>query len=211
VTAELTLHADANFESPWVMTAFVALEEKGLPYTLKTHVLSKKETFLPGFGARTNRVPALERGPFWLAESTAICEYLAENFPFPKHPRLYPENLDQRGTCRELQGWIRSDLMALRQERSTQTLWFSQVKAPLSPAALEARDRLVSVVGTLIGERTTLFDAWCIADADVALMLQRLNLNGDPLPPALVRYAEANWKRPSIAKWNALPRPPQPS
>jgi glutathione S-transferase len=101
--------------------------------------------------------------------------------------------------------------MALRQERSTQTLWFSQVKAPLSPAALEARDRLVSVVGTLIGERTTLFDAWCIADADVALMLQRLNLNGDPLPPALVRYAEANWKRPSIAKWNALPRPPQPS
>jgi glutathione S-transferase len=207
---ELTLHVDANYESPWAMSAFVALEEKGLPYTLKTHLLSKKETFASTFGARTNRVPALQRGDYWLAESTAICEYLAENFPFPKYPRIYPENLDQRGTCRELQSWVRSDLMALRQERSTQTIWFEHTRTPLTPAGVEARDRLIGVVSKLVGDRTTLFEKWCIADADVALMLQRLNLNGDALPPALVRYVEANWQRPSVAKWNALPRGTQP-
>jgi hypothetical protein len=37
-------------------------------------------------------------------------------------------------------------------------------------------------------------------------MLQRLNLNGDELPAPLKAYAEANWARPSVAKWLAHPR-----
>ena len=44
MTDALTLHVDANYDSPWAMSAFVALEEKQLPYTLATKVLSKKET-----------------------------------------------------------------------------------------------------------------------------------------------------------------------
>ena len=54
--------------------------------------------------------------------------------------------------------------------------------------------------------KSTLFDTWCIADVDVALALQRLNLNGDEVPSALKAYAEANWQRPSVEKWNALKR-----
>lgn len=34
--SELTLYVDANYESPWALTAFVALEEKQLPYRLET-------------------------------------------------------------------------------------------------------------------------------------------------------------------------------
>ncbi|MGV3624150.1 MAG: glutathione transferase [Archangium sp.] len=206
MTTELTLFVDSNFISPWALTAFVALEEKQLPYTLKVRDLDKKETFLPDFGARTQRIPALQRGEFWLAESTAIAEYLAENFPFPKHPRLYPENLDARGTCRELQGWYRSDLLPIRQERPTSTLWGPRSKTPLSEAAKAASMRLINVLAPMIGEKTTLFENWCIADVDTAVMLQRLNLNGDELPANLKRYAEANWNRPSVAKWNALKR-----
>ena len=52
--------------------------------------------------------------------------------------------------------------------------------------------------------RPTLFEQWCIADADLTVMLQRLNLNGTPLPPVFKAYAEANWQRPSLAKWTAL-------
>jgi glutathione S-transferase len=203
---DLILHVDANFESPWAMCAFVALEEKGLPYQLNRVTLSKKETFSPTYRARTNRVPALQRGDYWLAESTAICEYLAENYPFPRYPRLYPENLDERGICRELQSWFRSDLQALRQERPTDTLWLEPVTTPLTTAGLDAKQRLISAVSALIGDKTTLFAQWCIADAEVALMLQRLNLGDVALPPALKAYAEANWRRPSLAKWNALPR-----
>ena len=206
MTTELTLFVDSKFISPWALTAFVALEEKQLPYTLELRDLDKKETFLPDFGARTQRVPALKRGDFWLAESTAIAEYLAENFPFPKHPRLFPENLDQRGTCRELQAWVRSDLMPLRQERPTTTLWGPRAVAPLSEGAKAAAMRLINVLAPLIGERTTLFEKWCIADVDVAVMLQRLNLNGDELPANLKHYAETNWNRPSVTKWNAMKR-----
>lgn len=204
--SELTLHVDAGFISPWALTAFVALEEKRLPYTLSVRALDKKETFAADYLARTQRVPALQRGDFWLAESTAIAEYLAESFPYPLHPRLYPENLEKRGTCRELQAWLRTDLQALREERTSTTLWGARASKPLSDAAKQAAQRLFHVVAPLVGEKTTLFDAWCIADVDVALALQRLNLNGDEVPPALKAYAEANWQRPSVAKWNALKR-----
>jgi glutathione S-transferase len=204
---DLTLYVDANYESPWALTAFVALEEKKLPYTLETKVLSKKETFGPGYGARTRRIPALRRGDFWLAESVAIAEYLAESFPFPAHPRLFPENLEERAVCREIQHWLRTDFMALREQRPTTTLWFARATAPLTAGAEDALARLITAVEPLLAHGSpTLFDQWCIADVDLALMLQRLNLNGTALPPKLKAYAEANWQRPSVAKWNALPR-----
>lgn len=205
--SELTLYVDANYESPWALTAFVALEEMQLPYTLKTKVLSKRETFGPGYGARTKKIPALQRGDFWLAESMAITEYLAESFPFPQHPRLYPENLEERAVCREVQLWLRTDFMPVRTERPTVTLWFARATTPLTPAAQESAARLVEGVEPLLAQgRPTLFAHWCIADTDLALMLQRLNLNGATLPPRLKAYAEANWLRPAVAKWNALPR-----
>jgi glutathione S-transferase len=40
-----------------------------------------------------------------------------------------------------------------------------------------------------------------IADADLALMLQRLVANGDPCPSRLVEYARAVFRRPSIRGW----------
>jgi glutathione S-transferase len=204
---ELTLYVDENYDSPWAMSAFVALEEKQLPYTLKTKSLSKKETFAADFPSRTKKIPALQRGDFCLAESMAITEYLAESFPFPKHPRLYPENLEERATCREVQLFLRTDFMALRQERPTTTIWFARATTPLSPAAQEAATKLVSAIEPLLAHgRPTLFANWCIADADLTVMLQRLNLNGHPLPPTLKNYADANWQRPSVAKWNALSR-----
>ena len=209
--SELTLFVDARFESPWAMSAFVAIEEKGLPYELKPLDLKKGEHRERGYGPRTGRVPSLRHGDFWLAESSAIAEYLAENFPYPKHPRIFPENLQQRGTCREIQGWLRSDLQPIRTERPTTSVWWKQSLPPLSADAVATKERLLNAIEPLISEgRVTLFEQWCIADADLALMLQRLNLNGEALPAKVKAYADANWKRPSIAKWNALPRPATP-
>ncbi len=210
--SDLLLYVDSQFESPWAMSAFVALEEKGLPYQLKTLSLRQGEHKQPGYGPRTGRVPSLRHGDFWLAESTAIAEYLAETFPFPKHPRIFPENLQQRATCRELQAWLRSDFLPIRAERPTTTVWWkaSGLK-PLSKEAVVAKERLLKGIEPLISEtRGTLFEQWCIADADLAVMINRLAFNGEPLPPKVKAYAEANWKRPSVAKWNALKRPELP-
>ena len=52
-----------------------------------------------------------------------------------------------------------------------------------------------------------MFDAWCIADADLAFMLHRLVLNGDPVPPNLKQYAETQWKRPSVRAYVEHERP----
>ena len=43
-----------------------------------------------------------------------------------------------------------------------------------------------------------LFGAFTIADADLAFMLHRLILNGDPVPERIARYATRQWQRPSV-------------
>lgn len=79
---------------------------------------------------------------------------------------------------------------------------------PLSPAALAEAGALVQTAEALLSDgRTTLFDAWCIADSDFAFTLQRLNLSGHPLPAPVRAYAEAQWARPSVRAFFAHPRP----
>ena len=56
--------------------------------------------------------------------------------------------------------------------------------------------------------RTSLFSAFSIADVDLAMMLQRLSVNGDALPAALTEFANAVWARPSVQRWHTHPRPP---
>jgi glutathione S-transferase len=53
-----------------------------------------------------------------------------------------------------------------------------------------------------------LFDNWCIADTDLALMLNRLILNGDDVPDDLASYAARQWQRASVQLWINLNRPP---
>jgi len=203
MSGQLTLHVDGFYISPYAMSAYVALVEKRLAFTLATVALHERAQH-GRFASRTRRVPLLEHDAYQLAESSAIAEYLAETFPAPDHPRIFPTDLRERGICREVQAFIRSDLMAIREERPTHTIYYAPATAPLTEAGQVARAKLVAYASALIADRTSLFDDWCIADADLALMLQRLR--HDELPPSLQRYAEAQWTRPSVAQWNALPR-----
>ncbi len=201
----LTLYVDAFYISPYAMSAYVALVEKRLAFTLAPVALHERAQH-GAYAARTRRVPALQHDDYWLAESSAIAEYLAETFPAPDHPRIFPADLRERGICREVQAFLRSDLMAIREERPTHTIWYEPAAAPLSEAGRAARARLIAYATPLIGDRSTLVDQWCIADADLGLMLQRLR--HDDLPLALQAYADAQWTRPSVAQWNALSRAP---
>ncbi|MCA3178395.1 MAG: hypothetical protein ACK50I_22975 [Burkholderiales bacterium] len=52
-----------------------------------------------------------------------------------------------------------------------------------------------------------LFARWCLADLDLALMLNRLVPHGDEVPPRLAAYATRQWARPSARRWiDAAPR-----
>ena len=201
------LHVDSVYTSPWAMSAFVALTEKGLPFTIATVDLAARQQYHSNFAsAVTGRVPALAHDGFTLTESTAIMEYLEECFPAPEYTALYPLDRRQRAQARQIQAWVRSDLQAVRMERDTETLFLGKASAPLTPEGHAAAAKLIHVADQLV-RGPNLFGAWSIADVDLAIMLMRLIVNGDRVPQNLRDYATGQWQRPPVQQWLARHRP----
>jgi glutathione S-transferase len=203
----MLLYVDSQFSSPYAMSAFVALREKGIPFKVEPLDLAAGQNASASYAAAslTSRVPTLVNGDFSLSESSAIAEYLEDAHP---QPRIYPSNTPDRARARQVQAWLRSDLLPLRQDRSTQVVFCRPTGTPLSPAGEAAAEKLLRVASTLLAHgRPNLFDNWCIADVDLALMLNRLVLNGDAVPPALADYAGRQWQHPAVQEWVCMPRP----
>ncbi|AXF58341.1 glutathione transferase [Leclercia sp. W6] len=203
----IILWSDADYFSPYVMNVYVALAEKGLPFALKTIDLSRGENRQPqwqGYGL-TRRVPVLEVDGFELSESSAITEYLEECFAPPEWERIYPLDLQKRARARQIQAWLRSDLMPIREERSTDVVFAGVKKPALSETAQRTASQLMDTATSLLAHgNQNLFGEWCIADSDLALMLNRLVLNGDDVPQQLVDYASFQWQRASVQRYVAL-------
>jgi glutathione S-transferase len=203
---ELTLYADGGWISPWVFHALVALEEKRLPYRIETLPLPIPEAQRTALQARgvLGKVPMLVHGDLWVTESLAISEYLAERFPVPDHPRLFPADLAERARARQIMSMLRTSLFALREDRPTTSVFGRPVAKPLSDKGATDAAELLRVASAVIKPgATSLFAAWCIADADLSLALQRLVANGDPVPAHLADYANASWQRASIRAFSA--------
>ena len=204
----LRLYVDTQFASPYSMSAFVALSEKGLSFEISLVDLALGENHEAGFASMslTRRVPVLEHGGVFLSQSSAIAEYVDESF---SGVALHPTEPQSRARARQVQAWLRSDLMPIRQERTTEVVFYGSKAKPLSAAASEAAVKLFTVAEALLGpDREHLCGSWSIADVDLALMLQRLALHGDPLPERLAAYADRQWKRRSVQQWVNQPRPP---
>jgi len=202
------LYADSQFTSPYAMSTFVALTEKQLTFEIRTLDLARGENNAPGFARTsvTQRVPTLIDGGFTLSESSAIAEYLNEVYP---DPPIFPTDPQMRARARQVQAWLRSDLLPIRLERPTTTIFYRPVSEPLSPAAQIASRKLCAGATELLSHGgENLFGRWSIADVDLAVMLQRLISNGDEVPTRLVRYARAQWQRPSVQGWVQRKRPP---
>jgi glutathione S-transferase len=206
----LRLWVDSFWISPYAFSCFVTLKEKKLPFEVRTASLPDKEHLKAEYQRRslTGRVPMLEHADFSLSESSAIVEYLDD--AFPGTPHALPATARDRARARQIMAWVRSDLMPIREERPTTTMFYERATKPLSPAAEEAAKRLVAFAEAVVPEgRTTLFGAgWSAADTDLAFMLQRLNMNGYELPARLRKFAEAQWQLPSVQEWAKRERPP---
>ncbi len=199
----LKLHSDSFYISPYGFSCWVALREKEIPFEYVSVSLPDQEQRGAAFRDRsiTGKVPMLEHDGFCLAESSAIIEYLEETFAPPQYTRLFPADTQKRARARQIMAWIRSDLLPIRDERPTHTMFYERAQTPLSPAGRAAAENLIRVAEQLLPEgETSLFGAFTIADADLALMLHRLILNGDEVPARLRAFAEAQWKRPSALK-----------
>jgi glutathione S-transferase len=207
----LVLHVDGFWSSPYAFAAYVCLTEKGLPFQVREVNLHERAQAAPTFQSKsvTARVPVLEHGAFALSESSAIIEYLEETFAPPAYPAMLPSDRRERARARQIMAWIRSDLGPLREERPTSTIFYEPARQPLSLVGAAAAEKLIRVASAFIPEgRSTLFDTFCIADADLAMMLQRLVANKQSVPSKLRDFALAQWQRPSIRSFVEHQRKP---
>ena len=200
----IILYVDLQFLSPYAMSVFVTLTEKNIPFQIKMVNLEAKENFQPAYAnlSLTQRVPTLTHGDFHLSESSAISEYLDELYPAPNHSIVYPRDIHLKARARQIQAWIRSDFLPIREERSTEVVFGKPTIKSLSEAAQADAAKLFAAADRLIkNDVANLFNDWCIADTDLALMLNRLVLNGDDVPEKLMAYAGHQWERPSVQLW----------
>jgi glutathione S-transferase len=203
-SVEATLYVDSQYLSPYAMSAFVALTEKGIPFKVEKVDLEARDQLREPFRSRslTCRVPTLEHRGVHFSESSAIAEYLEEVFPPPKYPALYPLDPVARARARQVQAWLRSDLMPIREERPTEVVFLAPISTKLSDKARAAAQKLFGLANSLLkDEEGSIAGTWCLADTDLALMLNRLVLNGDDVPKNLERYAKRQWERASVQRW----------
>src|SRR6202040_3277198 len=145
--------------------------EKGLDFDIETLDLAAHANHDPNFAKTsiTRRVPTLIDDGFALSESSAICESLDETFAGTP---LYPTDPHNRARARQIQAWVRSDLMPIRDERPTYVVFCGAKRPALSERAREAADTLFSAALALLDGRTdNLFGDWSIPDVDLAMLL----------------------------------------
>lgn len=198
------LYIDALSTSPYAMSVWVTLQAKGLPFETRVLDLYAGEQHDPDFARRSyfKRVPLWCEEGFELSESSAIVEYLEERYPAPQYVPVLPQEQRQRARCRQVQAWIRSDLLALRAERSTEVVFMHAPIQPLSEAAQAAADKLVFAAEQLLTDgRTQLFDQWSIADVELATMLMRLHANGELASAPLRDFVDRQWGHPVVQAW----------
>ncbi|MHC8355704.1 glutathione transferase [Pseudomonas sp. LB3P81] len=206
-STKLKLYVGADFVSAFAMSAFVALKEKQLSFELVTLDLKARENYQASYRdvSLTCKIPTLVHDGFALSESSAIAEYLEDIAP--GHPKLFPLDIKQRARARQLQAWLRSDLLVIRKERPADLIYFGKKETPLSDDAQAAVGRLFFVADRLLEEGADhLFGDWSIADTDLAIMLNRLVANGDQIPARLAAYVRRQWDRDSVRAWMDIER-----
>lgn len=209
----LVLHVEASWTSPWVCSVYVVLREKGLPFETSLAMVRK------GVGAinllhdasLTGTAPVLQHGARWLAESSAIVEYLEDVFP---EPRMLPRDFGDRARARQIMTWMRIEHAALREERPSERMLYKRDRdlPPLSPAARTAADNLVRVAERLgvDGRGTAFGGTFGICDVELAFALMRLVSSGIAVPTRVREYVDAVWARPSVREFVEHWRPPNP-
>src|SRR5258708_2082017 len=105
----LLLYGNATWTSPYVLSCFVALREKGLSFEVRDLALQRGAQWEPSYAKRslTARVPLLVDGDLALSESSAIVEYLEDAYGPPDHARVLPEGLRERARARQIMAWLR--------------------------------------------------------------------------------------------------------
>ncbi len=206
-TDVVTLYAGSG--SPFVWKVWLALEHKGVPYTLKMLSFSAGDTRSPEFRAINPRgkVPAIEHEGLTLWESTAILEYLEDRFPTPP---LWPADLQARARARRLVSENDAYLYPIVRRIVAETLFkpadqtdleaLTAARTELKVELLRLAEALEGdyLAGALSGADFSLFPSLAFIDRIEARAPQH-GLAAD-LPPALRAYLDRMIALPVVQK-----------
>lgn len=94
--------------------------------------------------------------------------------------------------------------MPIREERPTDVV-FAGRKSATNGRGKASAEKLFAMAEHLLAlGQPNLFGEWCIADTDLALMINRPVLHGDEVPERPVDYATFQWQRASVQRFIAL-------
>lgn len=194
----IILWADARWVSPWVLSVWIALHEKGVPFQVQELDLENGQHRRGDYPRKSvnGKVPAITHGEAWIAESLAIVEYLDEVFP---DPPLFGEDPAARALDRHVMSYLRSDFGELRRCMPFEGIFLGGKTPPITKEARDQCRKLLELVDWRLASRSK--SPLTIADYELAWMLRRPIYYKGPLTPQARAYSNAIWKRPAIQAW----------
>jgi glutathione S-transferase len=175
---DLVLYIGEKNISSWSMRAWLALRHKGLRFDERTIELRKDtDRARRGVVSPTGRVPVLQHGGRVIPDSLAIIEYLEEAFPPPRHPALWPSDVDARAHARWLAATMHSSFTKLRESMSFNLCFLPRPPVASTEALMEAADMLRLLQDALDRKNAPgpyLFGAFTAADIMYAPAIVRL-------------------------------------
>lgn len=188
--------------SSWSLRAALALELTGAPYSEELIRLGKPDTrerLLKH--SPTGKVPLLQTTRGTIADSLAIAEYLAEQFP---SEQLWPSDTFARAQARSACAQMHSGFFAMRNHMPFN---LSQ-DAPLSPMPPEVRvdiERMLALWAECRSAATEegpyLFGRVSLADAFFAPIAVRLRTYQVKLPAVDEAYVETVYQWAAFKAW----------
>ena len=188
--------------SSWSLSAALALELTGAPYTEELIKLGKPDTrALLLKHSPTAKVPLLKTARGTVADSLAIAEYLAEQFP---SEQLWPTDIAARAQARSACAQMHSGFFAMRNHMPFNL----SHDAPLNPVPPEVKvdiERMLALWAECRAVATEsgpyLFGRVSLADAFFAPIAVRLRTYQVKLPDADEAYVETVYQWPAFKAW----------
>ncbi|NYH10274.1 glutathione S-transferase family protein [Pseudomonas moraviensis] len=188
--------------SSWSLRAALALELTGAPYTEELVKLGKPDTrerLLKH--SPTAKVPLLKTARGTVADSLAIAEYLAEQFP---SEQLWPTDIAARAQARSACAQMHSGFFAMRNHMPFNL----SHDAPLNPVPPEVKvdvERMLALWAECRAVATEpgpyLFGRVSLADAFFAPIAVRLRTYQVKLPADDEAYVETVYQWPAFKAW----------
>ncbi|WP_065258540.1 glutathione S-transferase family protein [Pseudomonas bananamidigenes] len=188
--------------SSWSLRAALALELTGAPYTEELVKLGKPDTrerLLKH--SPTAKVPLLKTARGTIADSLAIAEYLAEQYP---SEQLWPTDIAARAQARSACAQMHSGFFAMRNHMPFNL----SHDAPLDPVPPEVKvdvERMLALWAECRAAATEegpfLFGRVSLADAFFAPIAVRLRTYQVKLPAEDEAYVETVYQWPAFKAW----------